>query len=97
MLYDFVQGPLIWVASAVFVAGVLFQELKLPPSRRTKTGQSTDAETLEALRTAHPIVPLILDHRQLVKLKSTYVDALPALVNPATGRIHTSFNDFAGH
>lgn len=74
------------------LANVLFQELKLPPSRRTKTGQSTDAETLEALRAAHPIVRLILDHRQLVKLKSTYVDALPALVNPRTNRVHTSFN-----
>ena len=74
------------------LAGVLFQELRLPASRRTKTGHSTDAETLEALRGVHPIIQLILDHRQLVKLKSTYVDALPALINPETGRVHTSFN-----
>jgi DNA polymerase I len=59
--------------------------------RRTKTGYSTDADTLEALRDKHPVVGLILEHRQLSKLKSTYVDALPALVDPADGRVHTSF------
>ncbi|MBI3967775.1 MAG: DNA polymerase I [Chloroflexi bacterium] len=71
---------------------VLFGELKLPGGRRTKTGYSTDAATLENLRGAHEIVDLLLEYRQLVKLKSTYVDALPALLNPETNRVHTSFN-----
>jgi len=71
---------------------VLFSELKLQTGRRTQTGFSTDAAVMEELRAAHPIVPLILEQRQLEKLKSTYLDALPQLINPATGRIHTSFN-----
>jgi DNA polymerase-1 len=73
------------------LAKLLFEDLRLPVGRRTKTGYSTDADTLEALRDKHPIVPLVLEHRQLSKLKSTYVDALPGLVDPATGRVHTSF------
>jgi DNA polymerase-1 len=71
---------------------VLFEELRLPQSRRTKTGYSTEASVMEALRGAHPIIELILKYRQLSKLKSTYVDALPALINHKTGRVHTSFN-----
>jgi DNA polymerase-1 len=77
------------------LAKVLFEDLKLPVGRRTKTGYSTDADTLEGLRDKHPIVPLILEHRQLSKLKSTYVDALPGLVDPDTGRVHTSLNQAA--
>ncbi|MFI5284261.1 MAG: DNA polymerase I [Candidatus Dormibacterales bacterium] len=73
------------------LAKVLFEDLRLPVGKRTKTGYSTDADTLEALRDKHPIVGLILEHRQLSKLKSTYVDALPQLVDPSTGRVHTSF------
>src|SRR6058998_793585 len=73
------------------LAKVLFEDLRLPVGKRTKTGYSTDADTLEALREKHPIVSLILEHRQLSKLKSTYVDALPQLVDPVTGRVHTSF------
>ncbi|HEY4027382.1 MAG TPA: DNA polymerase I, partial [Candidatus Dormibacteraeota bacterium] len=73
------------------LAKLLFEELRLPVGKRTKTGYSTDADTLEALREKHPIVGLVLEHRQLSKLKSTYVDALPGLVDPATGRVHTSF------
>src|SRR5437899_5411460 len=65
--------------------------LRLPVGRRTKTGYSTDADTLEALREKHEIVPEILEHGQLSKLKSTYVDSLPHLVDPLTGRVHTSF------
>lgn len=83
------------VASTQQLASVLFGELKLSPTRRTKTGYSTDADVLEELRGTHPIIELILEHRQLVKLKSTYVDALPLLVNPTTGRVHTSFNQTA--
>ncbi|MCC6173756.1 MAG: DNA polymerase I [Chloroflexi bacterium] len=76
------------------LAQVLYDELKLPrSSRRTRTGQaSTGADVLEELRGVHPIIELVLEHRQLQKLKSTYVDALPLLVNPETGRVHTSFN-----
>lgn len=83
------------VASTQQLSTVLFGELKLTPTRRTKTGYSTDADVLEELRGTHPIVDLILEHRQMTKLKSTYVDALPLLVNPRTGRVHTSFNQTA--
>ena len=61
-------------------------------SRRTKTGFSTDATVLEKLENDHPVVPLVLEHRVLSKLKSTYVDALPQLVEAVTGRVHTDFN-----
>lgn len=70
---------------------VLFETLALPVQRKIKTGFSTDADTLEALEDKHPIVPLILEYRQLTKLKSTYVDGLLA-VRDATGRVHTTFN-----
>ncbi|TMB43689.1 MAG: DNA polymerase I [Chloroflexi bacterium] len=73
------------------LAKVLFEDLRLQVGKRTKTGYSTDADTLEALRDKHPIIGLILEHRQLSKLKSTYVDALPQLVDPLSGRVHTSF------
>jgi DNA polymerase-1 len=77
------------------LAKLLFEDLKLPVGKRTKTGYSTDAETLEGLRDKHPVVGLILEHRQLSKLKSTYVDALPELVDPSDGRVHTSWNQAA--
>jgi DNA polymerase-1 len=71
---------------------ILFEDLHLPSAQRTKTGYSTAAHVLDDLRGAHPLVDLILDYRQLEKLKSTYVDALPLLINSVTGRVHTSFN-----
>ncbi|MEY4968265.1 MAG: hypothetical protein RLZZ261_36 [Bacteroidota bacterium] len=73
---------------------VLFDRLKLDPkAKKTKTGQyATGEEVLENFRSAHPIVDKLLEWRQVGKLKSTYVDALPGLVNPRTGRIHTTFN-----
>jgi DNA polymerase-1 len=71
---------------------VLFEELNLTPARKTKGGYSTGAAVLEELFGIHPIVELILDYRQLSKIKSTYIDALPGLINPKTGRLHTSFN-----
>ena len=77
------------------LSGVLFNELKLQPGqarRKTQSGLSTDAATLEELRDAHPVIKFILEYRQLSKLKSTYTDALPMLINPRTGRVHTSFN-----
>ena len=71
---------------------ILFDKLGLPVLKKTKSGPSTSAEVLEQLAEENEIVAKILDYRQLVKLKSTYVDALGPLVNPRTGRIHTSFN-----
>ncbi len=73
---------------------VLFGKLGLPTERLRKTthGFSTDVVTLEALKDAHPIVGLILNWRELSKLQTTYVDALPLMINPETGRVHTSFN-----
>ena len=71
---------------------VLVEELHLPLTRRTKTGYSTDATVLEELVGTHPAIEHVLQYRQLTKLKSTYVDALPALINPRTGRVHTTFN-----
>jgi len=71
---------------------ILFEKLGLATARRTKTGFSTDEEVLTELARTHPIAAAILRHRQLSKLKSTYLDALPRLVHPRTGRIHTSFN-----
>ncbi len=71
---------------------ILFEELCLPPQRKTKTGYSTDSEVLEVLAPMHELPSLLLDHRILSKLKGTYVDALPKLVNGVTKRIHTSFN-----
>ncbi len=73
------------------LAAFLYDNLGLAAGRRTKTGRSTDADSLEALRGEHPVVDVILEWRQLTKLKSTYVDALPLLC-AADGRIHTSFN-----
>jgi DNA polymerase-1 len=74
------------------LAEILFQKLKLPIVRKTKTGFSTDVAVLESLRGEHPLIEEILEYRQLTKLKSTYIDALPLLINPVTGRVHTSFN-----
>jgi len=71
---------------------VLFERLKLKPIRKTKTGYSTDVAVLEELALQHDLPAQILNYRQLAKLKSTYVDTLPRLINPLTGRIHTSFN-----
>ncbi len=71
---------------------VLFEDLGLPKTRRTKQGYSTDAQAIEALRGVHPVIEILLVWRQLTKLKSTYLDALPGLVDPRDGRIHTTFN-----
>lgn len=71
---------------------ILFEKLKLPVIKKTKTGFSTDEEVLRRLSDKHAIVGNILEYRQLMKLKTTYVDTLPELVNPNSGRIHTSFN-----
>ena len=80
------------VASGPQLQTVLFEELGLPLTRRTKTGHSTDATALADLAAAHPIVGAVLEWREVSKLLSTYVDALPPLVDPTTGRIHTSLS-----
>ncbi|HLV09696.1 MAG TPA: DNA polymerase I, partial [Halanaerobiales bacterium] len=71
---------------------VLFDELGLPVIKKTKTGYSTSAQVLEELEGKHEIISLISRYRQLMKLKSTYIDALPPLIDSETGRVHTSFN-----
>ena len=82
------------IASPKQVGEVLFERMKIvEKAKKTKSGQySTSEEVLESMRTKHPIVEKILEHRGLKKLLSTYVDALPELINPVTGKIHTSFN-----
>jgi DNA polymerase I len=85
-------GESFTIASPKQLAQILFEKLKLPALRRTKTGYSTDADVLTELAVGHPLPAKILEHRTLSKLKGTYADALPVLVNPATGRIHTTFN-----
>lgn len=76
------------------VGEILFDRLGITPLRKTKgkTGYSTDVKVLEQLVDEHEIIGHILEYRQLFKLKSTYIDTLPTLINPATGRVHTSFN-----
>ncbi len=71
---------------------VLFYELNLPRGRRTKTGYSTDASVLEELRAAHPMIDKLLEWRLYAKLRSTYIEALPALVSDRDGRLHTTFH-----
>ncbi len=71
---------------------ILFTKLGLKPLRRTKTGYSTDVDVLEQLANEHELPRKMLEYRMLEKLRGTYIDALPKLVNPETGRIHTSFN-----
>jgi DNA polymerase-1 len=73
------------------LAEILFKELKLPPSKKTKTGYSTDNDVLEALAEQHPLPQLILDNRQLAKLSGTYLQALPRMVG-ADGRVHSNWN-----
>ena len=80
------------IASPKQLQRILFEKLGLPRKKRTKTGYSTDAEVLSELAQQHDIVAKILQYRELSKLRSTYVDALPRLVHEDTGRVHTSFN-----
>ena len=80
------------IASPKQLAVVLFDELKLPVIKKTKTGPSTDAEVLEELAPLHDLPAKIIEFRQFTKLKSTYVDALAELIHPDTGRVHASFN-----
>ena len=82
------------IGSPKQLSDVLFTKLGLPVEglKKTSHGYSTDVNTLEALRDQHEIIPQIMEYRELSKLKGTYVDALPSLINPQTGRLHTSYN-----
>ena len=80
------------VASNKQLAQVLFEELGLPVVRRTKTGPSTDQEVLEKLAGQHALPAAVIEHRTLAKLKGTYLDALPELIDRRDGRVHTTFN-----
>jgi DNA polymerase-1 len=105
-LHDEIEGRLAGLEETIFeLAGepfkinspkqlqvILFEKLGLKPIRKTKTGYSTDVDVLEALSHEHPLPEKILEFRMLEKLRGTYVDALPKLQHPETGRIHTSFN-----
>ena len=71
---------------------ILFNKLGLPVQKRTKTGYSTDIEVLEKLQDMHPIIEKLIDYRQIMKLKSTYIDGLLNVINPSDGTIHTSFH-----
>lgn len=74
------------------LSAVLFEKLGMKPEKKTKTGYSTDVSVLMKLKDEHPIVDKILSFRELAKMKSTYMDALPPMIDPETGRIHTNFN-----
>jgi len=90
-IYELAGGPFT-INSPKQLGEVLFERLKLPAKRRTKTGYSTDQFVLEELASEHALPEKILEYRQAGKLKSTYVDALPAIINPATGRVHTTYH-----
>ena len=80
------------INSSQQLSKILFEKLKLPKVKRTKTGTSTDTEVLTKLAQQHDLPLEVLAYRSLSKLKSTYIDALPKLINPRTGRVHTSYN-----
>lgn len=80
------------ILSTKQLGSILFEKLGLPAQRKTKTGYSTDSDVLDQLTELHPIVPLIQEYRFLTKLKSTFIDGLLAVISPADGRVHTSFN-----
>lgn len=89
---EYQAGASINLNSPKQLGDLLFNKLKLPPSKRTKTGYSTDVSVLEGLAKHHELPRKIVEYRQLSKLQSTYVTALPKMVNPRTQRIHTSYN-----
>jgi DNA polymerase-1 len=92
-IHELAGGPFN-INSPQQLGSVLFHKLGLPATRKTRVtrGFSTSMDTLEELAAIHPLARLVLDYRQKTKLKSTYADALPELINPETGRIHTSYN-----
>ncbi len=90
-VYEYAGGPFN-IDSTKQLGDLLFNKLGLPTLKKTKTGFSTDAGVLEQLKAHHPIAEDILNYRQYQKLRSTYVDAIPLLVNPETGLVHTTYN-----
>jgi DNA polymerase-1 len=80
------------IGSPLELSQLLFEELRLPHTRKTKTGYTTDANALEPIRDVHPVIDAVLRWRELTKIKSTYVDSLPLQVNPRTNRVHTVFS-----
>ncbi|MBE2189622.1 MAG: DNA polymerase I [Candidatus Kapabacteria bacterium] len=74
------------------LAEILFEKMQIPPIKKNKTGYSTDVQVLNELSISYPIASYIVEYRQIQKLKSTYVDSLPRLINKTTGRIHTTYN-----
>jgi DNA polymerase-1 len=90
-IYGHAEGPFN-INSPQQLSRILFETLKLPPVKKTKTGYSTDTGVLEKLSSLHPLPKEILEYRTLTKLKGTYIDVLPTLTDPYTGRIHASFN-----
>lgn len=87
----FSAGP-INLNSPKQLAQLLFDQLKLPPQGKTKTGYSTDASVLEALASQHEVPALLLEYREISKLKGTYIDPLPSMIDPKTGKIHAGFH-----
>ena len=87
-----IAGPEININSPKQLSFLLFEKLGLPPVKRTKTGYSTDVEVLEQLKGAHEIPGLVLEYRTLAKIRSTYVNVLPGMVDSRDGRIHTTFH-----
>ncbi len=85
-------GEIFNINSSQQLAEILYEKLKLPVMKRTKTGPSTDAGTLKAIQDRSPVIEKILEYREKNKLKNTYIDVLPGLVDPEDGRIHTSYN-----
>jgi len=87
-----IAGPEVNINSPKQLSFLLFEKLGLPPVKRTKTGYSTDVEVLEQLKGAHEIPGLVLEYRTLAKIRSTYVNVLPGMVDSRDGRIHTTFH-----
>lgn len=90
-IYAYAGGPFN-IQSPKQLGEVLFERLELPTQKKTKTGYSTNHDTLQKLENMHPIIPHIMEYRTYSKLKSTYIDGLRAVLNPITGRVHTSLN-----
>jgi DNA polymerase-1 len=90
-IYD-IAGYEFNINSTKQLGKLLFEEMEIPPVKKTKTGYSTDASVLEALAQEHDIAKLIVEYRQITKLESTYITALPKMISEKTGRVHSSFN-----
>ncbi|MGM0367907.1 MAG: DNA polymerase I [Actinomycetota bacterium] len=90
-IYD-ISGEVFNINSPQQLASILYEKLGLPPSKKTKTGYSTDASSLYSIKHLSPVIEKILDYREKTKLKNTYIDVLPKLIDPEDGRIHATYN-----